>query len=146
MHDELYKTLFAFPRMVEDLLRGFAARRLTREPDFSSLRKLSADHASDDRMLRHDVGMVAAISVMGYRSAMSSLAFGTFSAARALEAAGVERTQAEAIAGAIAAQAITRADLDPLATKAELRILQWVVGVQSAITLATFAIVASKLL
>ena len=70
----------------------------------------------------------------------------TFSAARALESAGVERSQAEAIAGAISAQALTRADLEPLATKAELRILQWVVGIQSAITLATFAIVAAKLL
>ena len=41
---------------------------------------------------------------------------------------------------------MTRADLEPLATKAELRILQWVIGIQSAITLATFAIVAAKLL
>lgn len=77
---------------------------------------------------------------------MTASAFDTFNAARALEAAGVERDQAEAIAGAIAAQAVTRADLEPLATKAELRILQWVVGIQSAITLATFAIVAAKLL
>ena len=43
-------------------------------------------------------------------------------------------------------QTVTRADLEPLATKAELRILQWVVGIQSAVTLATFAIVAAKLL
>ena len=59
---------------------------------------------------------------------------------------GVERDQAEAIAGAVAAQAFTRADLEPLATKAEFRTLQWVVGIQSAITLATFAIVVAKLL
>ena len=52
----------------------------------------------------------------------------------------------EAIASAIGTQAVTRADLEPLATKAELRTLQWVVGIQSAITLATFAIVAAKLL
>ena len=77
---------------------------------------------------------------------MSTSTFGTFNAARALEAAGVKRDQAEAIAGAIAAQAVTRADLEPLATKAEFRILQWVVGIQSAITLATFAIVAARLL
>ena len=77
---------------------------------------------------------------------MAASTFDTFSAARALESAGVERSQAEAIAGAISAQAMTRADLEPLATKAELRILQWVVGIQSAITLATFAIVAAKLL
>ena len=77
---------------------------------------------------------------------MSAAAFDAFSAARALEAAGVESRQAEVIASAIAAQAVTRADLEPLATKAELRILQWVIGIQSAITLATFAIVAAKLL
>ena len=72
--------------------------------------------------------------------------FDTFSAARALESAGIERDQAEAIASAIGAQGVTRADLEPLATKAELRVLQWVVGIQSAITLATFAIVTAKLL
>lgn len=77
---------------------------------------------------------------------MNASTFDTFSAARALESAGVERTQAEAIAGAISAQTVTRADLEPLATKAELRILQWVVGIQSAVTLATFAIVAARLL
>ena len=77
---------------------------------------------------------------------MNETTFGAFSAARALESAGVERLQAEAIASAIGAQAVTRADLEPLATKAELRILQWVVGIQSAITLATFAIVAARLL
>ena len=81
---------------------------------------------------------------------MNGTTFDTFNAARALESAGVERGQAEAIAGAIGAKAVTRADLDaaiaPLATKAELRILQWVVGIQSAITLATFAIVSAKLL
>ena len=77
---------------------------------------------------------------------MNGATFDTFSVARALESAGVERDQAEAIASAIGTQAVTRADLEPLATKAELRTLQWVVGIQSAITLATFAIVAAKLL
>ena len=77
---------------------------------------------------------------------MSATAFDAFSAARALEAAGAESRQAEVIASAITAQSVTRADLEPLATKAELRILQWVVGIQSAITLATFAIGAAKLL
>ena len=77
---------------------------------------------------------------------MAASTFDTFSAARALESAGVERDQAEAIAGVISAQALSRADLEPLATKAGLRILQWVAGIQSAITLATFAIVAAKLL
>ena len=79
-------------------------------------------------------------------NAVNGATFDTFSAARALESAGVERDQAEAIASAIGTQAVTRADLEPLATKAELRTLQWVVGIQSAITLATFAIVAAKLL
>ena len=77
---------------------------------------------------------------------MSTAAFDAFTAARALESAGVARDQAEAIAGAVGAQAVSCADLEPLATKAELRTLQWVVGIQSAITLATFAIVAAKLL
>lgn len=53
VHDELYKTIFAFPRMVEDLLRGFAARRWAGELDFSALRKLSSDYVSDDRLRRH---------------------------------------------------------------------------------------------
>ena len=70
----------------------------------------------------------------------------TFSAARAGEPAGVDRSQAEATASATATRTATRADLEPLATKAELRILQWVVGIQSAVTLATFTIVAAKLL
>ena len=77
---------------------------------------------------------------------MNASTLDTFSAARALEAIGVERDQAEAIAaGAIAAQAVTRADLEPLATKTELRFLQWVIGIQSVLTLATFAIVVAKL-
>ena len=53
VYDERYKTIFAFPRMVEDLLRGFAARRWAGELDFSTLRKLSADYVSDDRLRRH---------------------------------------------------------------------------------------------
>ena len=77
---------------------------------------------------------------------MNGTTFDTFDAARALESAGVERTQAEAIASAIGAQAVTRADLEPLATKSELRILEWAVGINVAVTLATFAIVAAKLL
>ena len=77
---------------------------------------------------------------------MTARTFDAFEAASALEAAGVDQAQAKSIASAIGAHAVTRADLEPLATKAELRILQWVVGIQSAITLATFAIVAAKLL
>ena len=52
---------------------------------------------------------------------MTASAFDTFKAARALESAGVEREQAEAVASVIGARAITRADLEPLATKAEMR-------------------------
>ena len=43
MHDERYKTIFAFPRMVEDLLCGFAARAWADELDFSTLRKVPAE-------------------------------------------------------------------------------------------------------
>ena len=97
---------------------------------------------------------------------MTATAFDTLSAARDLEAAGFERRQAEALAGAVRQASAadrealaTKADLadhesrlvSTLATKAELRAVQWVVGIQSAITLAaitlaTFAIVAAKLL
>lgn len=62
--------------------------------------------------------------------------FDTFKAARALESAGVERDQAEAIASAIGAQAVTRVDLEPLATKAEMR---WMFGFQAALILAMAA-------
>ena len=92
---------------------------------------------------------------------MTAAAFDTLSTARDLEAAGFERQQAEAIAGAVRQASAadrdalaTKADLadlesrlmSTLATKTELRAVQWVVGIQSAITLATFAIVAAKLL
>ncbi len=53
MHDEHYKRLFAFPRMVEDLLRGFVADAGADEFDFSTLRKLSAEFVSDERRARH---------------------------------------------------------------------------------------------
>ena len=66
---------------------------------------------------------------------------------RALEAAGVEPRQAEAIASAIAAQTVTRADLGPLATKtdlnasiasmrAELGTIRWTVGLIAAFLFA----------
>ena len=56
--------------------------------------------------------------------------------ASAFESAGVEREQAEAIASVIGAQAVTRADLEPLATKAEMR---WMFGFQAALILAMAA-------
>ena len=57
---------------------------------------------------------------------MSATAFDTLSTARDLEAAGLERTHAEAIAlalGRTREDAATGADLAPLATKAELAAL-----------------------
>ena len=53
MHDENYKRLFAFPRMVEDLLRAVAAGEWLDEVNFASLRKLSGEYVSDDLRRRH---------------------------------------------------------------------------------------------
>ena len=53
MHDENYKRLFAFPRMVEDLLRLVVTSDWIEEADFSSLQKLSAAFVSDDLRRRH---------------------------------------------------------------------------------------------
>lgn len=89
---------------------------------------------------------------------MATATFNPLTAARDIEAAGVERRAAEAIATAIAhgdERAATKADLAGTeqalgaridAVRSELGILRWVIGIQSAVTLATFAIVAAKLL
>ena len=53
MHDETYKRLFAFPRMVEDLLRGFVAGPRADDIDFSTLQKLSSEYVSDELLKRH---------------------------------------------------------------------------------------------
>ncbi len=53
MHDAAYKSLFSHPRMVADLLRGFAAREWSDELDFETLEKLPADYVSDDMRQRH---------------------------------------------------------------------------------------------
>ena len=53
MHDETYKKLFAFPRMVEDLLRGFVAGPRVDDIDFPTLRKLSSEYVSDELLKRH---------------------------------------------------------------------------------------------
>ena len=53
MHDETYKKLFAFPRMVEDLLRGFVAGPRPDDLDFATLRKLSSEYVSDELLKRH---------------------------------------------------------------------------------------------
>ena len=52
MHDEHYKHLFAFPRMVEDLLRGFVRGDWIDAVDFSTLDKLSAEYVSDESRVR----------------------------------------------------------------------------------------------
>ena len=53
MHDAAYKDLFSYPRMVKDLLRGFAARGWSDVLDFSTLEKLPAEYVSDDFRQRH---------------------------------------------------------------------------------------------
>ena len=99
---------------------------------------------------------------------MDTAPFDTLTAAHTLEAAGIERGHAEAIAHAIRngqGDLATKGDITTVkadittvrgeitAVKGEIaavasrvNALQWVVGIQSAITLATFAIVAAKLL
>ena len=62
-------------------------------------------------------------------------AFDTLAAARELEAAGMDRTQAEAVAG------VVRAGQGELATKDDIRNLRWIVGIHFAISLATLAAV-----
>ena len=53
MHDPTYKRLFAFPRMVEDLLRAFVPGEWLAAVDFSTLEKLSAEYVSDALRRRH---------------------------------------------------------------------------------------------
>ena len=53
MHDAAYKGLFSHRPMVEDLLRGFAAREWSDRLDFETLEKLPADYVSDDLRQRH---------------------------------------------------------------------------------------------
>ena len=85
---------------------------------------------------------------------MNGTTFDTLSAARDLEAAGAERTLAEAIAKTVRdgqGDLATKSDVGAVHSRIStlhdrIGTLQWVVGIQSAITLATFAIVAAKLL
>ena len=53
MQDPNYKRLFSFPRMVEDLLRGFLPGQWLAEVDFSTLDKLPAEHVSDELLKHH---------------------------------------------------------------------------------------------
>ena len=75
---------------------------------------------------------------------MTASTFDTLAATRAIEAAGVDRQQAEAHAERLRAAA--GADLDQLATKADLAvigaklgIIQWVMAFQAAIIVAMAA-------
>ena len=84
---------------------------------------------------------------------MASAAFDTLAAARKLESAGMDRNQAEAVAGVI------RAGQGELATKSDLAALQqelaglrrefaglrWMIAINMAITLATLAAVLQGL-
>ena len=85
---------------------------------------------------------------------MTGTTFDTLSAAEALEAAGIDKAHAKAIAVAIRngqGGLATKTDISELRTevgavRSELVVVRWVIGTQSAVTLATFAIVAAKLL
>ena len=70
---------------------------------------------------------------------MASWAFDTLAATRALEAAGVERKQAEVHAEQLRAAA--GADTGQLATKTDITWLRWLVGINLAISVATLATV-----
>ena len=70
---------------------------------------------------------------------MASSTFDTLEATRALEAAGVDRKQAEAHAEQLRAAAGT--DLDKLATKTDVGWLRLIAGINLAISLATLAAV-----
>ena len=73
---------------------------------------------------------------------MPAQALDTLGIAHNLESAGIERAHAEAIAtqfNGIASGQITRADLEPLATRAEVNAVKWVMGVQAALLLAISA-------
>ena len=82
---------------------------------------------------------------------MNVATFDTHAAVKTLREAGADEGMAEAIVNT--ASAAVGAGREQLATKvdvaslrAELGTIRWVVGIQSAITVATFAIVAAKLL
>ena len=85
---------------------------------------------------------------------MTASTFDTHAAVRSLEAVDIDTRQAEAIVAAIRSgqgDLATKIDIASVRTelagvRTEIGTLRWVVGIQSAITLATFAIVAAKLL
>ena len=62
MDDPAYKQLFSRPRMIEDLLHGFAARDWSGALDFASLAPLPASYVSHDLRQRHgDLGVARAL-------------------------------------------------------------------------------------
>ena len=96
--------------------------------------------------------MAGATEMLG--NAVNGTTFDTLSAARELEAAGADRALAEAIAKTVRdgqGDLATKSDVAAVHSRIDtlhsrIGTLQWVVGIQSAITLATFAIVAARLL
>ena len=73
---------------------------------------------------------------------MNAGAFDTLAAAQDLEAAGIERKHAEAIAKTVRdgqGDLATKADIAAL--KSDVAALKWIAGIQGAIGLATFAAV-----
>ena len=92
---------------------------------------------------------------------MPASTFDTHAAVRSLEAVDIDTRQAEAIVAAIRSGQGDPATKDDIAgihteiagvlielvgVRSEIGALRWGVGIQSAISLATFAIVAAKLL
>ena len=57
MQDAAYKNLFSHPRMVEDLLRGFAAKGWSDALDFTTLEKVSSEFVSEDLRRRQGDGL-----------------------------------------------------------------------------------------
>ncbi len=53
-HDHAYKNLFAHPKMVEDLLKGFVRFDWVADLDFSTLEKINGSYISDDLRERAD--------------------------------------------------------------------------------------------
>ncbi|HYU35813.1 MAG TPA: Rpn family recombination-promoting nuclease/putative transposase [Thermoanaerobaculia bacterium] len=53
-HDNGYKLLFAYPRLVEDLLRGYVQEAWVEQLDLSTLERVSGSFVNDDLRERHN--------------------------------------------------------------------------------------------
>ncbi|HNV72380.1 MAG TPA: Rpn family recombination-promoting nuclease/putative transposase, partial [Candidatus Ozemobacteraceae bacterium] len=53
-HDASYKKFFSFPRMVEDLLRGFVHEEWVKKLDYSTLERVNGSYVADGFKQRHD--------------------------------------------------------------------------------------------